>query len=153
MQLDDWLAAVDSRALDRDAALETLALRYFQSHGPATDRDFAWWSGLPLMEARAAMRLLGGRLEEQVSGEASRWSMPEAAAYAPPSGDVLRLLSPFDELLVAYKDRSAYDRVSDANEAITFFQPSLLLDGCLVGSWQKRSARSQVSCTCISRPT
>lgn len=136
--LDDWLPAVDRRDLDRDAALETLAMRYFQSHGPATDRDFAWWSGLSLTEARAAMRLLGGRLEEQVTGDTSLWSTPGTTADLRPAGDTLRLLSPFDELLVAYKDRSAYDRVSGVpDEAITFFQPSLLLNGRLVGSWQK----------------
>ena len=66
------------------------------------------------------------------------WSTPGATADEQSSGDVLRLLSPFDELLVACKDRSAYDRVSGvSDEAITFFQPSLLLNGRLVGSWQK----------------
>lgn len=136
--LDDWLPAVDSRALDRDAALEALAMRYFQSHGPATDRDFAWWSGLSLTEAREAIRLAGQWLESQVTGDATLWSNPEGAPLAQPSEDTLRLLSPFDELLVAYKDRTAYDRVSGvSDEAITFFQPSLLLNGRLVGSWQK----------------
>ena len=31
--------------MDRDEALGELVKRYFQSHGPATVRDFVWWSG------------------------------------------------------------------------------------------------------------
>ena len=31
-----------------DEALVELALRFFRSHGPATVRDFCWWSGLRL---------------------------------------------------------------------------------------------------------
>src|SRR5690606_32274848 len=33
---------------DRTAATAELLLRYLQSHGPATLRDFAWWTKLPL---------------------------------------------------------------------------------------------------------
>ena len=33
-----------------DAALAELARRYFRSHGPATARDFSWWSGLTLTD-------------------------------------------------------------------------------------------------------
>lgn len=79
-----------------------------------------------------------GGLEEQVTSDTTLWSTPGTTADAQPAGDTLRLLSPFDELLVAYKDRSAYDRVPGIpDEAITFFQPCLLLNGRLVGSWQK----------------
>lgn len=144
--LDDWLGAANSWSPDRDTALATLAMRYFQSRGPATDRDFAWWSGLSLTEAREAMRLAGNHLEKQNSGGATLWSTPGAAAHAPLAGEALRLLSPFDELLVAYKDRSAYHPVpGTSNHAITFFQPSLLLDGRLAGSWQKTHGSKSVT--------
>ena len=42
----DWLGPPP--ALDRDAALGWLARRYLAGHGPATERDLAKWSGLPL---------------------------------------------------------------------------------------------------------
>lgn len=136
--LDDWLAGVDSRSLDREGSLEMLALRYFQSHGPATDRDFTWWSGLTLTMAREAMALVGERLRKSVSGDMTLWSLDMAPPDRPAPNGLLHLLSPFDELLVAYKDRAAYDRVPGApDEAITFFRPSVLLNGRLVGSWQK----------------
>ena len=34
------------KKLSREEALAKLALKYFTSHGPAQNRDFAWWSGL-----------------------------------------------------------------------------------------------------------
>ena len=36
----------EARALTRDEALAELTRRYFTSRGPATVRDFVWWSGL-----------------------------------------------------------------------------------------------------------
>ena len=36
-------------------------LRYLRSHGPATERDFAWWSGIPLTEVRAALARVSDR--------------------------------------------------------------------------------------------
>ena len=38
--------APEARRLERDEALAELALRYFTSRGPATVKDFRWWSSL-----------------------------------------------------------------------------------------------------------
>ena len=40
------------RRLDRDEALTELALRYFTSHGPATERDLAYWATLTVTDVR-----------------------------------------------------------------------------------------------------
>ena len=48
--LDEW--APDART-PADPMAE-LAARYFTSHGPATVKDFGWWSGLNLAEIREA---------------------------------------------------------------------------------------------------
>ena len=45
--------------LTRDEALEKLARIYFNSRGPATLRDFVWWSGLPVRDARKAIEMIG----------------------------------------------------------------------------------------------
>ena len=42
----DWLG--EPPRFDRDAALAELARRYLRGFGPASDRDFARWAGLPL---------------------------------------------------------------------------------------------------------
>lgn len=52
--LDEWVPA--GKPLDREEALAKLVLRYFVSHGPATVRDFVWWSGLTAKDAQAGSR-------------------------------------------------------------------------------------------------
>ena len=56
--LDEW--APDART-PADPMAE-LAARYFTSHGPATVRDFGWWSGLNLAEVREAIEQAGPTL-------------------------------------------------------------------------------------------
>ena len=56
-------------ALDRDAALAELARRYVLGHGPVTLRDFVWWSGLTVGEARRGLEGAGPALvRETVEG-------------------------------------------------------------------------------------
>ena len=49
---------------DRDAACAELLDRYLTSRGPATLRDFSWWSKLSLGAARRAFALIRERFEE-----------------------------------------------------------------------------------------
>ena len=79
--------------LPRGEALAALAERYFRSHGPATVRDFAWWSGLTLADARVAVAdLPAGRGEVLAAAPG-----PERALGAH------YLLPNYDEYLIAYK--------------------------------------------------
>ena len=43
------------RRLGRTEALAELALRYFTGHGPATERDLAYWATLTLTDVRAGL--------------------------------------------------------------------------------------------------
>ena len=38
--------------LHKEEALAILARKYFRSHSPASLKDFVWWSGLSVTEAR-----------------------------------------------------------------------------------------------------
>ncbi|GGC01515.1 winged helix DNA-binding domain-containing protein [Cellulomonas carbonis] len=51
--VDEWVPG--PRRLDEDEALAELALRYVVGHGPATDKDLARWSGLPLGKVRRGL--------------------------------------------------------------------------------------------------
>ncbi|MBT34262.1 MAG: hypothetical protein CMO01_31745, partial [Thalassobius sp.] len=44
--------------LIQEEALATLAKKYFASHGPATLKDFIWWSGLKVRDAKKALELI-----------------------------------------------------------------------------------------------
>ena len=63
----DWLGPPPA-APDRDAALGWLARRYLAGHAPATERDLAKWAGLPLRDARRALRDMGNELVEGEDG-------------------------------------------------------------------------------------
>ena len=52
-------------ALSRDEALAALTVRYFTSHGPATVRDFVWWSGLTVKDARSGIEMAGKALSQE----------------------------------------------------------------------------------------
>ncbi len=54
--LDDWVP--DPHRLGRDEALATITLRYFQSHGPASRKDFAGWTGLSMAEVKQGLALV-----------------------------------------------------------------------------------------------
>ena len=50
---------------DKVAATAALLERYLASHGPATLRDFAWWTKLPLRQIRAAEQRLALMTEQE----------------------------------------------------------------------------------------
>jgi hypothetical protein len=100
----DWLGAAPELPLEgerRDAALAELARRWLAGHGPATETDLAAWAGLPLRDARAGLRAIGGELTEDGGlVDLDGREPPPDAALAP------RLLPAFDPYLLGWKDRS-----------------------------------------------
>lgn len=135
--LDEW--APDARTLVREEALAEVALRYFRGHGPATLRDFVWWAGLLVTEARAGLEAVRSRLvEETIDGQTYWWADGTPCAPAPPPA--LRLLPPFDEYLVSYNDRGAsldprINGVWARGDALS--SPIIVIDGRVVGAWKR----------------
>jgi hypothetical protein len=116
---DEWLPK-KGRALEGDEALGELARRYFTSHAPATERDFSWWTGLNLGEARRAIDIAG-----------------EIATPRAKETKMAALLPPFDEYTVAYRDRSAVGlRAGVAN----LMSPIVIVDGKVAGTWKRHRA-------------
>ncbi|MDR0958857.1 MAG: winged helix DNA-binding domain-containing protein [Propionibacteriaceae bacterium] len=67
-QPDEWGIVVDAASgeeKDAEAARVRLVLRYLRGHGPATDKDMAWWSGLPVTVIRAALQRAQALLDER----------------------------------------------------------------------------------------
>lgn len=111
-------------------SLADVARRYVASHGPASAADFAWWTGATMTDARAA--LAAADLRETAEG----WTTPRPRVAAEPTPGA-HLMPAFDEIAVAYKDRSAaLARVGAlANAQIGLLSPCILLDGQMVGTW------------------
>jgi hypothetical protein len=136
--LDDRAPA--GKVLDRDAALCELVKRYFTSHGPATMRDFTWWSGMTVKDSQRGIQLAGKALVEETIDGRTHWSSSQKdAAAGRPAGTFL--LPNYDEYLIAYKDRGAVvDPARAANIAARTggaFANHLIVDGRLAGGWSR----------------
>lgn len=129
-------------ALARDEALHALAQRYFASHGPASVADFAWWSGLTMTDCRNALGAAEG-----LQTDGSLWWRP-ARAERPP-GPHVHLLPNYDELTVAYKDRSATVTEDFQRRRPGWVLPSLAnmvtVDGRAVGGWKRTATKTAVA--------
>lgn len=139
---DDWIK--ESRDLDREEGIAELLFRYFQSHGPATVKDFAWWSQVPLSEARKALAAVQDRLVELEVAGTSYWLSPETAALlddAVPGSRALLALPGFDEFLLGYQDRSLVLAPEFAELVVPgrngVFKRIVVAGGEVVGTWAK----------------
>ena len=94
------------RRLGRDEALGELALRYLTGHGPATDRDLAYWASLTLGDARRGLDRVRERLEHFDHGGRTYWHAPGEAPPANPPASQPRghLLQILDECYRGYQD-------------------------------------------------
>jgi hypothetical protein len=140
--LDEWAPRPRTPA----DPLAELATRYFTSHGPATARDFAWWSGLNLGEARTAIERAGTALAAEEHDGRPHWDA--AAPVAAPAPDGPLLLPAFDEYTVAYQDRTALLPARDGRDggptSSDLLNPVMLLDGRPVGLWKRKAAGDRV---------
>lgn len=128
---------------DRVAAVTELLRRYVTSHGPATLRDFAWWTKLPLKEVRAAWAELGDDFEHDGSAEALIWrpGLLEEVAELGAEVDAPLLLPGFDEFVLGYRDRlfamtqAQHELLVPGNNGV--FGRSVVAGGQVVGIWAR----------------
>ena len=127
---------------DRAVDVAELVLRYFVSHGPATPRDFAWWSGLTIADAQAGLTAAGTRVvvEEDEAGRA--WIAGAGASAGPSRCADAFLLGTYDEMLVAYRDLRYVH--ADGRVSAEFPTRSIVIDGRTVGSWRRVLSRREV---------
>ena len=133
--VDEWLPTTKEKS--RDEAVAELALRYFTSRGPATLKDFTWWSGLTVREARAGLAASSGRLA-QLKADGETWWLPVGSA----SGKSTAFALPgFDEFILGYQSRSVVlepkfkERICPGGNGV--FAPTLVLEGQVVGTWKR----------------
>jgi hypothetical protein len=138
-------ALVDERvpptpARTREEALAELARRYVEGHGPAQAIDLAWWAGLTLRDARLALDAASPPLlRESVDGRA--FFVPPGSPAAPEErSPVVHLLPNYDELLIAFRDRTdGMDPAlpPPARVAAEILNHVIVRDGLGVGGWRR----------------
>jgi len=140
-----------TRALAPDEALAELARRYFTGHGPARAQDFAWWSGLRVADAQAAIAALGTALDSRRVGDETFWSAANGARRRRPPRESPRvhLLPSYDEYVVAYRNHAP---IVEAGHAKTLSirggfvgAAVLIVDGRVAGSWRRTLGRDRVT--------
>jgi hypothetical protein len=137
------------KALDHEAALSALASRYFASHGPATMKDFVWWSGLSAADARTAMHAAEPALEQILVGELSYWRSEKRQRQPPLSRGDSHLLTNFDEYTVGYADRRSLLEEAHQNRGApsTLLGNTVVVNGLVLGTWKRILNKSAVHIT------
>ena len=127
--------------------LAMLARRYITGHGPATHRDFGWWAGMPLSEAKKGLESCSPALGSVVYEGETYWFDRE---IQPSLDEGFRWLPAFDEYLIAYTDRTAALDLELQPRAFTkngIFNPVVLHRGRVAGVWKKKETAHAVSLT------
>jgi hypothetical protein len=146
--LDDWVPK--PRRPSREEALAIMALRYFRSHGPATRKDFAGWTGLTMGDSRIGIAEAGDALTA-VDVDGTELVM---AADAADSGPGAWLALPgFDEYMLGYKDRSMMATPEQLTAIIPggngVFQSTIVQGGRVMATWKRTLTRKGVTVTVL----
>ncbi|WP_328520771.1 winged helix DNA-binding domain-containing protein [Kribbella sp. NBC_00359] len=131
---ETWVAVSDwlGKPLVLEGDVETLARRYLAAYGPATARDFATWSGLPVPTARRAVQAAATKSFDVEGVELA------AVDDLPGCWDV-RLLGEFDAYLLGYQDRRqalAAEFHRQIHPGGGMLRPAVLEAGRVIGSWR-----------------
>jgi hypothetical protein len=156
--MDDHIK--ERHALSAEQANAELAKRYFQSHGPATIKDYVWWSGLTVKDAKAGIEKAESVIKEEVIN-GKIYYMPKKIPKLNNTQSV-HLLPAFDEYLVSYADREAMlgnpqmqralngtlntGKVSIIHSNGTFV-PVIVVDGEVVGTWSRKIIKEKLTIT------
>lgn len=148
-RVDRWLPGVNLDSVSDEEALSRLARGYLRAYGPASIRDFAYWTGMRMREARPVFDSLSDSLVEVAVDEhrvtllilEEDVSVFLDAAERPTRP---RLLPQFDALIMGHKDKT---RFIEPPERGRIFQPrgdvaaTIMVDGRVQGVWTLRKVK------------
>lgn len=135
-------ALFDSRVppsdkLSKKDALVKLASVYFRSRGPATIKDFVWWSGLSMTDAKYGTSGLAGTLKS-ASIDGLEYLFFENDSD--PKKKVSALLPSFDEYMVGYSESRSIAFLTDIDKSLLgngIFKPIVMSDNTIAGTWKR----------------
>lgn len=132
-----------ARTLERDEALAALTRRYFISHGPATLKDYMWWSGLSASDARAGLDMLKSEFVQEVLDGTTYWLSSNAPAPQE-ALPIAHLLPAYDEYTIAYKDHSNVLDPQYLKQVISANGMVIVVDVHIVGTWKRTFKKGAV---------
>ncbi len=133
----------------KEESLKLLAVKYFQSHGPATLQDFIWWSGLRTGDAKHSLELVKNEFLCVKVDQNEYWFKEkdydkEKEGFKNKS--LVYLLPAYDEFLISYKDRNAsLHQVNNPKTISTngIFRPVIVVNGQVVGIWRRTTNKNK----------
>jgi hypothetical protein len=130
--------APQARPRTRDEALAELTLRYYTSHGPATVKDFGWWSSLTVADIRKGLEMAGERLQHEVVDGVAYWFAGEAPS-AKAASPTVHLLQGYDEYIVGYSQSKHVLNLAGRTllQDRPIFNGVAILDGQVAGHWKR----------------
>ncbi|MBO0841462.1 MAG: AlkZ family DNA glycosylase, partial [Sciscionella sp.] len=147
--LEEWVPK--PRKLVGEQAIAELTSRYFRGHGPASVRDFAWWSGLTMSEINTGIELVKSELASETFAGKTYWFDP--GNHVDEGIETAHFLPNYDEYTVGYADREELIDNSDIprldSRGNSVFVNVAILDGRIVGTWQRKITRKSVELTLL----
>jgi hypothetical protein len=137
-----------TRDIGRDQSLGRLAKRYFASRGPATLKDFSWWSGLPMPDVRRATQI-AGRALQSFAVDGRTYLFTDEQPSRPPARSQIDLVQIYDEIGIAYTESRDVLETPRASLRMVVnvegYPHVVLRNGRLLGRWRVVRARGDVN--------
>lgn len=130
-----WLG----RPRGKPLTVDELVLRYLAAFGPASVADAQTWSGLTRL-ADVLERLAPRLVRFKGEGGQQLYDLPDAPRPDPDSPAPVRLVAPFDNILLSHAERtriiSAEHRKRLFSGKNGVFPGTVLVDGFVAGTWE-----------------
>lgn len=142
----EWIGEPARRG--REESLAELARRYVSAFAPATERDFSFWSGLPLAHCRVGLAAIAGELEDLAVAGGGRALVPKGFTARSPRSPLVRLLPAYDTYLMGYASRG--HAADDERERRVLpgggvLRPTICVDGRFAGLWSNRRSGQRLT--------
>lgn len=144
----EWIGGVRHRG--RDESLTELARRYFAAFAPATDRDFASWSGLPLGDCRSAIESIAGELRTAMKIGDDDALAPKGWTARKPASPVVKLLGAYDTYLMGFDSREHAVGPEGEKKILPgggVLRPTICVDGRFAGTWSSKRSGAKLTVT------